>query len=521
MTALEAPLLSSLLEQIDDDVLDRATDEELELIIRAARAEIEELDATWALQPRQLTAEKIVREGEAFELLYGGAAGGGKSEWILYHFYNLALDFPGFHGLILRRTFPELRRSMIMRSWERFDTDLCKYYSSEHIWRFANGSTIEFGYCEADRDVYQYQSAEYDAIGWDELTQFPTDFPYTYLMSRCRTTVDKRARGLRPHIIAGTNPGGIGGAWVKARFVDVCQPERIYNATVLVRGKEVVVPRVFIPAFLADNAYLGDEYAIALANLPEDIRAALQDGSWDVIEGQYFREWDRQIHVIDPFEIPRFWRRWRGLDYGFTNPACCLWFATNEDGDVFVYREFYRTELVPRDQAKRILAMSVYGDQEGQLTGAERVDYTVADPSIWTRTGAGPPIAQQYSDEGLVCRKANNARVDGWAMVRQYLAIDRRTKRPKLYIFSTCRNLIRTLPMLVHDDVKPEDLDTRGEDHAADALRYGLMSRPLKTKRPDSSAPRDADERVWQRVRSRRHRKRQSGTTGSPWGTLT
>lgn len=504
----------SLSDLASDDLEDQLlglSDDEFGELLDYARAELAALKKAWVMQPRQARAEAFLRDTDVFELLYGGAAGGGKSEWILHHFYKLATEYPGFHGLILRRTFPELRRSLIMRSWERFDTSICRYHASEHIWRFENGSTIEFGYCESDSDVYQYQSAEYDAVGWDELTQFPTDFPYTYLMSRCRTTLDKQARGLRPHIVAGTNPGGVGGAWVKSRFIDPMPPESVLRATVMVNGRELEVPRVFVPAKLSDNAYLGDDYGIALANLPPAIRAALMDGSWDVIEGQYFKDWNREIHVVDPFTIPPHWRRIRGIDYGYRNPFACLWIAFDPDGNAFVYRELYRTELLPSEQAEAILRAS--------SLAREQVDYTVADPSIWIRTGAGPPIAQQYSDRGLQCRKANNARVDGWQRVREYLKPDRRGV-PRLRIFSTCPDLIRTLPMLVHDDVRPEDLDTDGEDHAADALRYALMSRPLRARAPQPTGPSGADANVWERVRSRRKEKRSRARDGSPVGRI-
>lgn len=499
----------------DITALDALDDAALDATIRALREEIAALEKDWRLQSRQQRAEDLVESGEVFELLYGGAAGGGKSEWLLYHFYTLAQRFPGFNGLLLRRTFPELRRSLIMRSWGRFDPAICRYYASEHIWRFKNGSTIEFGYCESDADVYQYQSAEYDAIGWDELTQFPTDYPYTYLMSRCRTTVTKRAKGLRPHIVAGTNPGGVGGAWVKARFIDPMPPETILPAEVIVKGKARVVPRVFVPAKISDNAYLGDDYAIALANLNPALRAALEDGSWDTVEGQFFTEWDRNVHVVDPFEIPMDWPRIRGLDYGYTNPMCCLWGAIGPDGLVVIYRELYVTEHTPPEQARKIRAMSLMGTPPRP----ERVAYTVADPSVWTKTGAGPPIATQYVDNHLPVRKANNARIDGWARLRDYLRVDPRTKRPRLIVFSTCTNLLRTLPMLVHDQKRPEDLDTRGEDHAADALRYLVMSRPRTAAGPRPGEPRTPEERIWQRVRSK-NRRRRSVLDGSPVGRL-
>lgn len=493
------------------------TDDELDDYL----AYLEDLDAQpdrgpWELQPRQRRAEDALANLEVdrfHELLYGGAAGGGKSDWLLWHQYHLALEHPGFSGLILRRTFPELRRSLIKRSLIRFDHSVAKYRRAEKVWEFRNGSTIEFGYCEADDDVYQYQSAEYDCVAFDELTQWPSDVPYTYLMSRLRSDWRKAARGLVPHIIAGTNPGGVGGHWVKERFVDIAPAETRTEHVDDELG--TVTTRVFIPALLNDNRYVNkDAYVAALGNLATETREALLNGSWDQVEGQYFTQWNRAVHVIAPFTIPSWWARARGYDYGYTNPACCLWAAFDEDGTAYVYREWYATGHTPPAQARAIEALN--GPHE-------KIGYTVADPSIWTRTGAGPPIATQLADHGLVTRKANNARVDGWARVRSYLELDARQAddehpagKPKLYVFSNCLNLIRTLPMLVRDRSNPEDLDTDGEDHAADALRYLLMSRPPLSRRPKRE-PSTIEERIAAKHREKRRRERDHPILGRNW----
>lgn len=477
----DADLLALL--DVDPTLLAHASDEELVSFYEA----LEELlggNDEWSLQDRQLVAEAHATGGEVFEVLYGGAAGGGKSEWLLKHFYDQAVKYPGFSGLILRRTFPELRRSLILRSWARFDRSLARYVVGDHTWYFHNGSVIEFGYCEQDRDVFQYQSAEYDAIGFDELTQFPTDFCWTYLASRCRTSVRKSLMGIKPHMVAGTNPGGVGGLWVKTRWIDPAPWGEVFHDRIEVEGEEPrEVGRVFVPAKLTDNRYVNaTQYRIALANLGDKLRAQLEDGSWDVVEGQYFEEWDRDTHVCKPFEIPDWWERVCGYDFGFAKPAAHLWVAFSPDGTAYLYREMYGTNLSIRAQADRILLAERADPATGKA--AERVALRIADPSIWTRTGAGPPIADQFADEGVYFRKANNARIDGWMRLRQYLEVDGDTGRPRLQVFSTCTNFIRTFPMLVHSETKPEDLNTHGEDHAADALRYLVMSRP-----PPSVAP--------------------------------
>lgn len=328
-----------------------------------------------------------------------------------------------------------------------------------------------------------------NCVCWDELTQWPTDFAYTYLLSRLRTSPSLARAGMVPHMIAATNPGGVGGHWVKERFVDIGPPEVAVTVEEQIEDIVVESTRLYVPAALSDNRYIDRRsYLANLAGMTAIQRESLLNGSWDVIEGQYFTEWSRAAHVVEPFEVPSFWTRIRGLDYGFTNPMACVWLAFDPDGTGYVYRELYGTGMTPPIQAAKIVEMS----------HGEHVDYTVADPSIWAQTGVGMPIAQQYADAGLHCRRAKNARVDGWSIVRQFLrpdperadpallgAVDEQGKAlyvpPRLYVFSHCRNLIRTLPMAVHDKTNPEDLDTEGDDHVLDSLRYALASRPRPT----------------------------------------
>lgn len=449
----------------------------------------------WTLQPRQQTAEdrcnELMASGQTFELLYGGAGSGGKSEWLLWHLHDMALRFPGFSGILIRRTYKELERTAILRSMARFNRAHCKYNATNKRWVFDNGSIIEFGYLEADTDVFQYDSAEYDCVAWDELTQFPTDYPYRYLFSRLRTSITKSVRGLVPHVISGTNPHRTGVAWVKPRFVEIGEWEQIHKiATEIDENTSREVARVFIPAKMSDNRYVQREhYLAALSLLDEATRKAIEEGSWDVIEGQYFTDWNRALHVVTPFAIPDHWRRIGGYDYGYANPAAHEWAAVDGDGAIYVYREMYGTGMTPREQATRIKQSEAVGEQ---------IDYRIADPSIWTHTGAGPPIASQFGDAGVHFRKANNARIDGWSRLREYLRPSRRrenedgsvTMLPSIFFFSTCTDLVRTLPLLVHDRKRPEDVDTEGEDHAPDALRYLVMSRPMRVSSPRT------DERV-------------------------
>lgn len=353
-----------------------------------------------------------------------------------------------------------------------------------------------------------------NCVAWDELTQFPTDYPYRYLFSRVRTSIGKTLRGLTPHVIAGTNPHRTGVAWVKPRWVDLGSWESVHLVdTEMEDGSVRQMGRVFIPAKIDDNRYINKAaYLQGLALLDEATRKAMEEGSWDVIEGQYFNEWDRELHVVPAFTPPLWWRRIGGLDFGIAAPFCHLWVAFDGDGAAHVYKEVYEAGLSPGQQVDRIRSMEPAG---------EKIDYRVADPSIWARSGAGPPIASQYLNFGMPFRRANNARIDGWARLRDYLRPTRPiedpatgliTLHPRLYVMDECRDLIRTLPLLVHDRKKPEDVDTEGEDHAPDALRYALMSVPLRSRVPESVNPQE----LLNAARRRANRREEHGIVEHP-----
>ena len=247
---------------------------------------------------------------EAFETLFGGAAGGGKSYGQLVDALLYALKYPKSKQIIFRRTFPDLEKSLIRVSLEFYPREVASYNSSKHIWTFKNGSIIDFGYIDSENDVYQYQSAEYDIIRFDELTHF-TKYMYTYMISRCRG-----ANPYPKHIKSSTNPGGVGHSWVKERFIDVGEPNKIHEV-ILDNGKKNTV--IFIPSFVQDNMFLlnnDPDYINRLELLPEKERQALLYGDWDIFDGQFFTEFNRNIHVCTPFEIPRDWRIYRTRDYG-------------------------------------------------------------------------------------------------------------------------------------------------------------------------------------------------------------
>lgn len=502
----------SLLAELTPQVLAAATDEELLVIISGLESEVTQIDTDWVLQDKQHVAEALCTDldpTKSHELLYGGAAGGGKSQWMLWHLYHLALQYPGFSGLLLRRTYKQLIRTHIRMAFERFDRSICRYNAVEKTWKFENGSTIEFGFLDTDRDIYNYDSAEYDCVAWDELTQWSDDSNYRYLFSRIRTQMKLAKLGLVGHMIAGTNPGRVGGAWVKARFIDVGTPMERWD--IYDDDTDAVMTRVFVPATIDDNRFFNRrQYRAGLANLDEKRRRQLELGDWDAIEGQYFHEWNRAVHVIPPFEIPSWWTRIRGIDYGYTNPMACVWIAFDGDGTAYIYRELYGTGMVPTVQARRIATMT---------RPDEAVAYTMADPSIWAKTGIGPCIAEQYQRAGLKVRRANNERVAGWTLLRQYLRMDETTGRPRMFIFDHCLDTIRTLPMLVHDDHNPEDLDTDGDDHLLDSVRYAMLSRPKASKLPGPPVT-SGDQVHWDGLRKRRHGRRDGAKIHPDLGRL-
>ena len=312
--------------------------------------------------------------------------------------------------------------------------------------------------------MYQYQSAEYDVIRFDELTHF-TEFMYVYMMSRLR--------GANPYpkqMKSSTNPGNVGHGFVRKRFIDIAPPDTTINTP---NGT-----RRFIPAKVQDNAFLAQsdpEYVRRLENLPEEEKKALLYGSWDVFKGQYFTEWDRAVHVIDPFPIPPDWKRFRAMDWGYNDPCAIGWFAVGPDQHIYLYRELTMQETLSRDVAKRIV----------ELSDGEKIAYTVASPDMWQNRGhsdiEGESIAETFMRNGVPLIKADNARVIGWQRVRENLATAPDGK-PYVQVFNTCLKLIETIPLMIYDDKNVEDVGDNLPDHWCEMFRYGLMSRPAPSR---------------------------------------
>ncbi len=392
----------------------------------------------------------------ATEILYGGAAGGGKSYGQVIDAMIYALKYPGSKQLILRRTFPELDKSIIRTALMVFPRDIFSFQQTTRTGRFVNGSLIDFGYCEAENDVLRYQGLEYDCIRFDELTHF-TEFQYLYLMSRLRgaNTFPKMMKST-------TNPGNVGHAWVKARFVDPAPAGDVFEVK-MPGGRSIT--RQYIRSTVYDNIFLMREdpaYIDRLMALPEKQRKALLDGNWNIFDGVRFSSFDENTHVVDPFELPSGWRRYRAIDYGLDRLAC-LWIAVDADRNAYCYKAISISNLIISDACKAIKEMT-----------DEEIYATLAPPDLWSRDQVtGKSRAMQFADFGVPLLKVSNDRAAGWSAVDELLKVGE-NGRAKLKIFRNCRDLIKNLPQLQIDPKKPDDVMTEPHEitHDPDALRY-------------------------------------------------
>lgn len=414
----------------------------------------------------------------AFETLYGGAAGGGKSAAIVAEAVTYGLQYPKARIYIFRKTIPELKQSIVPEIYKQCADfiNIAKgmvYNSQDRVFNFSNGSMIQLAYLETIQDMFKYQSAEIHVLLIDELTHF-TQEEYEYLKTRVRSTGEHPLK-----VMAATNPGNIGHAWVKAYFIDIAEPETIYKDK---NGNT----RQFIPAKVSDHPIeaFRNTYTAQLSSLSNpDLKRALLMGDWDIFAGQAFNEWLREKdekpwHVITPFAIPPHWVKWFAYDYGYNSFAAGLWITRDPNTErLFVYREFYQHEMPVSKQAELIM----------QNDSAESVRLRLADPSIWKQRGdveTGENIANIFQKEGLIFQPANNDRIAGKNAIHEMLA-PAADGLPKMQVFSNCVNFIRTIPALPLDQNRPEDIDTRAEDHLYDCLRYGIINqRPATYPEP-------------------------------------
>ena len=431
-------------------------------------------------------------DSQAFETLFGGAAGGGKSYGQLIDGLLYALKYPKSKQIIFRSTFADLEKSLIRTSMDLYPLSIADYNSSKHTWKFKNGSIVDFGYIQYEKDVYQYQSAEYDVIRFDELTHF-TEFMYTYMISRCR--------GANPYpkcIKSSTNPGGVGHNWVKERFIDIGAPNVIHTCK-LETGETTT--RIFIPSLVQDNKFMltyDPDYIKRLDALPEKERRALKYGDWDIFDGQFFTEFKRDIHVIEPFEIPKDWYIYFVMDYGLDKLAG-YWIAVDYNNNAYVFREVYESNLLVSQARDKIKEMT-----------NEQIYLYLAPPDLWNRhKETGKSTADIFEEGDITLYKTNNDRIQGWLQMKEWLKPykdEQGFMTARLKIFNTCKNLIRCLPQVQHDEKRVGDIANEPHEltHSVDAIRgfcvYWTQEpifMPKKQELPFELQTEEEDEDIW------------------------
>lgn len=449
-----------------------------------------------SFSPRQKEADTAVRDHRY--VLYGGAMGGGKSYFLRKMALKLLLTWAqqGHENVevgIFCENYPALKDRQLSKIGVEFPDWLGTLHQDHKIFgksfvlnKEYGGGIIKFRNLD---DPAKYQSAEFAAILVDELTK-----------NKQETFDDLRHRMRWPGIsntkfIGATNPGSIGHAWVKKLWLDgVFDP-----------NEEEKHEFKYVQALALDNPHLDSSYLKSLDSLPNDKRRAYRDGDWDIFKGQYFSEFSRNIHTCEHFAIPREWKKFVMGDYGYAAPSAVYWGAMSPEGQLYLYRELYVRELTFSALAQAIIE---------NTNPDEDIKYWVFDPAIWARRGevdgalSGADIMSakylQITGKHLNIIKGNNDRINGWIEVREwlkpYVADD--DVKAKLMVFTNCVNFIRSFPSLVYDETKVEDCDTDGEDHAADAVRYGIMSRPMPTHTPEQ-----VEERWFQRKMKKNRKK--------------
>jgi hypothetical protein len=432
--------------------------------------------------------QRLFHMSDADEVLYGGAAGGGKSKAVVMDAFSRCMRHPHTHAYLFRRTYPELRDSLIKEALMSIPPALRKWSSSTHDMKLPNESGMHFRYCRNLQDALFYYGTEIHWLYIDELTHFEREV-YNKLKSRVRAA---KWLNIRPRIRCTANPGGPGHGWVKAYFITIGEPfkkhEREIKSTML--GATQMRTIQYIPAYVTDNPYVSEDYVYQLEQLPLKIRKALLFGDWDVFEGQVFMEWrddpehyvDRKwTHVIEPFKIPKSWRRWRSFDFGYARPFSVGWWAMDNDGAFYRYDELYGWDGTPNVGCKWHPPQIA---QEIKRIEQERRDHEniigIADPSIFDDS-RGDSIAKQMAREGIRFREGDNSRIDGKMQLHYRLSFGE-DGYPLIYIFNWCRNFIRTVPELTYDEKHPEDVDTDGEDHIYDETRYMIQEHPVPAR---------------------------------------
>lgn len=435
--------------------------------------------------------QRLFHASAANEVLYGGAAGGGKSYAICWDALARCLRYPGTSAYLFRRTYPELEQTLIKTMRSIVPEALGRYYSGEHAMKFVNGSEARFCHLSDEGEVTKYQGAQIQWLYFDELTHF-TKPMYDYIKSRLRAP--KKLR-VTPCVRCASNPGGPGHGWVKDYFVDSTNiGKRVVTKETEIRG--VIRRRTvsYIPATVRDNPYITADYEAELMEKPPKLRDALLYGKWDAFDGQAFPEFTNDpahykdglnTHVIEAFDIPLHWTRVVSFDHGYSRPFSFGCWAVDEDGRVYRYKELYgcvsgepNTGL---QKSPGEIAMMLADFMEPEFKEGLHIR-GIADPAIWDMS-RGQSVEEMIRRvfSGVVFSKGDNTRIAGKMQLHERMKFGE-DGRPMMYIFENCKDFIRTIPTLCYDAHKVEDIDTSAEDHIYDETRYFLMSRPLAPK---------------------------------------
>lgn len=428
-------------------------------------------------RPHPGPQEEALKRGE-FEILYGGARAGGKTEaGLIWEIEPSYINHPKYRGIVIRENAKDLAQ-WIDRAEAMYSTFGIRKVGNPVSFVAPSGAKIWTGHLKDESSYKHYLGQEYQKILIEELTTIPSEELYLKLIGSCRS----KYKELKPQVFATTNPGNKGHIWVKQRWVRH-GPMNPYQ------DPETGLYRVYIPAKVYDNPTILENdpnYVRWLDGLPDKLRAAWRDGDWNVFEGQFFDTWNERIHVYHPFAIPKDWPRIRAMDWGYSDHFCCLWAAIGPDNHLYVYREFYKNRLTDSEYSEKIQYLSKYHDGTD-----EKFILEVGDPgSFWNKVPeTGVPRVETFWLNGINLTQANNDRVQGWTRLREYMQ-PRSVEgiitvgfepiagmAPWIHVSSECYNLIRTLPALVHHEKKVEDVADGMEDHAPDALRYLVMSR--------------------------------------------